>query len=198
MAHGADRALAQSLLQGDEREFERFFNEYYPRLYRFVLTRTDGDEELAQDVAQTTLINGVRGLESYRGDASMFTWLCQICRNEISAHYRSLGRTVNTVAADDDGIRPLLEMLEAGDETSPDAAAERMQLIQLVQEILDRLPQNYGDALEWKYIRGDSVDDIASRLGVTALAAQSLLSRARTAFRDAIQTLSPRYAAQRR
>lgn len=197
MSHGADRALAQSLLRGDEREFERFFNEYYPRLYRFVLTRTGGDEALAQDMAQVTLINAIRALAGYRADAGMFTWLCQICRNEISAHYRRIGRAVSTVPADDEGIRPLLERLEAEDDGDPEAAAERLQLVQLVQEILDCLPQNYGDALEWKYIRGDSVDEIATRLGLTSLAAQSLLARARGAFRDALQALSPRYLEHR-
>jgi RNA polymerase sigma-70 factor (ECF subfamily) len=85
MGHRADRELAQSLLGGDEREFDRFFREYYPRLYRFVLTRTNGDEDLAEEMAQVTLINAMRALEGYRGDASMFTWLCQICRNELSA-----------------------------------------------------------------------------------------------------------------
>ncbi|WP_439101632.1 RNA polymerase sigma factor [Congregibacter sp.] len=186
MPHRADRALADSLRNGDERQFDRFFNEYYPRLYRFVLTRTQGDEELAQDMAQTTLINGVRGLGGYRGDASLFSWLCQICRNELSGHYRKLGRTVDTSATDDDGEVSIMELLQAGHETDPDAVAERVQLIERVQAILDDLPERYGEALEWKYIRGESVDDIASQLGVTVLAAQSLLARARTAFRDAM------------
>lgn len=197
MGHRADRELAQSLLGGDEREFDRFFREYYPRLYRFVLTRTNGDEDLAEEMAQVTLMNAMRALEGYRGDASMFTWLCQICRNELGAQHRRLGRRVETVAADDDGIRPFLELLEADEESSPEAASERLQLVQLLQEVLDRLPQNYGDALEWKYIHGDSVEQIAERLGVSGLAAQSLLSRARGAFRDAINALYPRYTAQR-
>jgi RNA polymerase sigma-70 factor (ECF subfamily) len=198
MAHAADRALARSLLSGDEREFDRFFNEYYPRLYRFVLTRADGDEALAQDLAQATLVNAVRALANYRGTASMFTWLCQICRNEMSAHFRRSGNAVDTVAADDESIRPLLEMLESDEDAAPDAVTERMQLIRLVQEVLDHLPGNYGNALEWKYIRGDSVEDIAERLEVTTLAAQSLLARARTAFRDALNTLAPRLVAHRR
>jgi RNA polymerase sigma-70 factor, ECF subfamily len=54
-----------------------------------------------------------------------------------------------------------------------------------VQAILDRLPARYGDALEWKYVEGLSVMEIAERLGVGAKAAESLLTRARTAFRDA-------------
>jgi len=196
MAHRADRALAAALLDGNEREFESFFNEYFPRLYRFALSRVDGDPELARDLAQSTLINAVRSMASYRGEASMFSWLCQICRNELSGHYRRLSRSVPTVAADDEAILPLLELLESSPDDDPDAVAQRLQLTQLVQEILDRLPGSYGDALEWKYVRGDSVNDIAGRLGITSLAAQSLLARARSAFRDALGPISQHYASQ--
>ncbi len=50
---------------------------------------------------------------------------------------------------------------------------------------LDYLPDRYGDALEWKYIQELSVQEIAARLKVSPKAAESLLSRAREAFRDA-------------
>jgi RNA polymerase sigma-70 factor (ECF subfamily) len=192
MSHRAHRALAQSLLRGDERAFERFFNDYYPRLYRFVLSRADGNEDLAQELAQVTLMNAMRSIGSYRGEAGMFSWLCQICRNELSGHYRRQSRELPTVVADDEGISPLLESLEADESQDPEAATARLQLIQLLQEILDRLPGNYGDALEWKYIHGEPVEVIAERLGITQLAAQSLLSRAREALREALGNLSPK------
>ncbi|HYU25878.1 MAG TPA: sigma factor-like helix-turn-helix DNA-binding protein, partial [Thermoanaerobaculia bacterium] len=54
---------------------------------------------------------------------------------------------------------------------------------------LDRLPRHYGDVLEWKYIEGAAVNEIAVRLGTTAKAAESLLTRARSAFREAFTTL---------
>ena len=54
---------------------------------------------------------------------------------------------------------------------------------------LDCLPERYGDALEWKYIQELSVHEIATRLKVTPKAAESLLSRAREAFRDAFAAI---------
>lgn len=190
MVHRADIAQAKSLLSGDEREFTRFFNDYYPRLYRFALLRCNGDTGYAEDLAQASLMNAMRGMANYRGDASMFSWLCQICRNEMSAQHRREARSVPTLAAEDDTILPLLEMLESDEHQNPDANAERVQLIQVLREILDRLPANYGDALEWKYVHGESVTEISERLGITTLAAQSLLARARTSLRDALKRLS--------
>ena len=61
----------------------------------------------------------------------------------------------------------------------------------LVQRVLDHLPSHYADALEWKYIDEVSVQEIAQRLGVGAKAAESLLTRARRAFRDALLTVAP-------
>ena len=55
--------------------------------------------------------------------------------------------------------------------------------------VLDHLPLRYGNALEWKYLKGKSVRQIAMRLGLSPKAAESLLGRARSAFRDGFAEL---------
>ena len=57
--------------------------------------------------------------------------------------------------------------------------------------MLDHLPQHYADALEWKYIDEIPVQEIGVRLGLGPKAAESLLTRARRAFREAFQTMAP-------
>ena len=54
---------------------------------------------------------------------------------------------------------------------------------------MDTLPERYGDILEWKYVDGLSVNDIAERLSVGVKAAESQLTRARAAFREAIMAM---------
>ena len=51
---------------------------------------------------------------------------------------------------------------------------------------MDVLPTRYGDVLEWKYIDGLPVQEIARRLAIGPKAAESLLTRAREAFRAAM------------
>ena len=80
-------------------------------------------------------------------------------------------------------IRAALESL-AGDEN----LLQRRETARLVQTILDQLPFRYGDALEWKYIDGLTVAEIAARLALSPKAAESTLTRARNAFRDAFST----------
>ena len=70
------------------------------------------------------------------------------------------------------------------------AEAPAPELARLVQVALDHLPPKYGDALEWKYIQGYSVKEIAGRLNLSPEAAQSLLARAKRAFQDIYGTLA--------
>ncbi len=194
MLHEEDLAIARALTGGDETRFTLFFDEYFPRLYRFAQNRMDADDTAVPDIVQSTLMNAMRSIASYRGEAALFTWLCQICRNEIAGYYRKAARSVPVVAADDEAIRPILETLAAGDEMDPGSQYESLQTKRLIQEVLDFLPRHYGDVLEWKYIYGFSVTEIASKLGTTELGAQSLLSRSRTAFRKALTEISPQLA----
>ncbi|MFT4713040.1 MAG: RNA polymerase sigma-70 factor (ECF subfamily) [Candidatus Azotimanducaceae bacterium] len=191
MLHKGDLLLAKQLAEGDEKVFKAFFRDYFPRLYRFALTRLGSDEDAIKDIVQTTLMNAMRSISTYRGEAAMFTWLCQICRNDINAHFRSLAKSVPVVPQDDVAIRPILESLAGDDQDNPDSQYEGVQMKKLVQEVLDYLPTNYGDALEWKYIEGLSVVEIAARLKITELATQSILARARKSFRAALLEISP-------
>ena len=71
----------------------------------------------------------------------------------------------------------------------PEASFERVESIRLIQVALDRLPPKYGDVLEWKYIEGHSVKEIARRLQVGQEAAQSLIARAKRAFAEVYEAL---------
>ena len=123
-----------------------------------------------------------------RGEAALYTWFCQICRNVIADHYRRGGRSSGRVALIEDlpNARAILESLAAPAADEPESGAVREQLCRVVAATLDALPGRYGDALEWKYIDGLSVREIARRLGLGEKAAESLLTRARESFRTAI------------
>ena len=185
--HEEDRRRARSLVAGEPAAFDAFFNEYFPRLYRFVLPRVEYSVADAQDVCQDSLLRALRRLGSYRGEAALFTWLCQIARNQLADFWQRRQRDgAHLVFADDDAaVQAVLDTLQAGEAGSPEAQRFSVELGRAVQIVLDYLPGRYGDALEWKYLDGLSVDDIARRLEVSTLAAQSMLQRARAAFREA-------------
>jgi RNA polymerase sigma-70 factor (ECF subfamily) len=186
-----DRELVQGMLAGQESAFQQFFDTYFPRVYRFALPRVNRDVEACKEIVQATLTKAIRNLAGFRGEAALFSWLCQICRRQIVDYLRANQRHSDRVVLIDDSpeLRAALESVEAPSEDEPQHQYGAAETRQLVQSVLDRLPSRYGDVLEWKYVEGCSVEEIAGRLGVGQIAVQSLLARARTAFREAVETV---------
>ncbi len=186
-----DRRLVDRLLAGDQRAFDRFFEENFARLYRFALARLRGDSTAAEEIAQATMARAIRKLASYRAESAMFTWLCAICRNEMSDWLRRQGRYREHIVLIEDfpDVRAAVDSVTASPDLGPEAGYERVEANRLIQVALDRLPPKYGDVLEWKYVEGYTVREIAARLDIGQEAAQSLIARAKRAFADVYGTL---------
>jgi len=60
----------------------------------------------------------------------------------------------------------------------------------VIRAALDYLPAPYGDILEWKYLHDLPIAEIAGRLGRSPKAVESLLTRAREAFRETFSLLT--------
>jgi RNA polymerase sigma-70 factor, ECF subfamily len=186
-----EKALVARMLAGDQPAMERFADGYFPGLYRFAVSRLQGDSELAREIVQTTVCNALAKLESYRGEAPLFTWLCACCLNEIRMHFRRKGRLPRMVGLDEDVPEADLSPLQEPGE-HPEGALARKEEVHLVHAALDLLPPHYAHALEWKYLDRLSVQEIAERLRLGAKAAESLLTRARRAFREGYERMSHR------
>ena len=185
-----DRRLARQVAGGDQEAFDEFFREYFPRLFRFTLSRTDNDPELAEEVVQRTMCIVVRTMQSYRGEALLFTWLCQICRNEMKAVFRQRGieALADVPIEDHPAVQAALESM-SNDDFRPESMRRREEIANFVRTTLDHLPAKYALVLEMKYINGNSVAEIAERLGTSEKAAESVLSRARGAFKEGFRSL---------
>ena len=141
------------------------------------------DEQAVEDIVQETLVKAISNLHGYRGEALLYTWLCGICRNQISDWYRKNAKQLEKdVSIDEDPN--ILAAIESLGISLQDSMSERLALKDMVTLALDHLPERYGLILEMKYLEGLSVREISERLGSGQLATQSLLSRARrTAFK---------------
>jgi len=186
--HADDLALVRRMLAGEQAAFTDFGDRYLLAVYRFTLSRLAGERELARDLAQAALCKALAHLDSFRGDASLLTWLCSCARNEILMHQRSMRSRGVQVSGE--------RALEAGVEgnghrpESPEHALLRGESGELVHLSLDLLPARYARALEWKYLEDLPVKEIAARLEVAPKAADSLLARARQAFRHVYDDLA--------
>ena len=185
----SDKKLVERMLAGDEQSFRAFFTTNFPRLFRFAMYRLHGDEAMAEDVVQNAIGKAIDKLDTYRGEAALYAWLCTFCRHEISAVLKRANRDPVDLIDDVPDIRATLESL-MDPASTPEHDADRAELSRLIQVTMDSLPSSYADALEWKYIDGLSVAEIGERMGRGHKAAESLLNRARESFRDGFSTLA--------
>ena len=187
-----DKRLVKQLLAGEQTAFDTFFEENFARLYRFAVARLSDDPEAARDIVQITLTRAVRKLASYRAESALFTWLCAICRNEISDHLRRQGRYREHIVLVEDypEVQAAVDSFQTPVENSPERQYQRVEAMRLIQVALDRLPANYGNVLEWKYVQGHSVKEISAKLEIGTEATQSLLARAKRAFADVYASMN--------
>jgi RNA polymerase sigma-70 factor, ECF subfamily len=187
-----DRRLVKRMLAHDADAFTEFFDGFFPRLYRFARTRLGEDPDTVKEIVHVTLSRAIHRLRTYRGEAALFTWLCTICRHEISDHVSHIARERKHVALTEDlpDVRAAVDALTAPASDDPEHSFRRLETARLIQVALDQLPAHYGNALEWKYVYGFSVEEIAAKLGVGLDAAQSVLARAKRAFHDVYVTLT--------
>lgn len=191
MRDNTDKQMVSRLLDGDRSTFDAFFNGYYPRLYRFALSRLDNDHNLADETAQVVLCQAISKMDTYRGEAPLFSWLCTFCRYEISKQLNAVGRAQGDtlLTEDDPTVRAALESLLSASSDDPHVALYQIEISRLVKVALDNLPALYADSLEGKYVHGLSVKEIARRIGKSPKATESILTRARSDFRDAFKAL---------
>jgi RNA polymerase sigma-70 factor (ECF subfamily) len=185
-----DRSLARLVAGGDQAAFDDFFREYFPRLFRFTLLRVDNDAELAEEVVQRTMCIVVRKMGTFRGEALLFTWLCQICRNEMNAVFRERGaeRRADIPIDDHPAVQAALESAMS-DDYRPESSRRSEEIAQFVRVTLEHLPARYATALEMKYVNGNSVAEIARQLELSEKATESVLSRARHSFKERFRSL---------
>jgi RNA polymerase sigma-70 factor (ECF subfamily) len=195
-ASPADAALARRLLAGDEGAFDELFARAFPVLCRFALVRVGGDTALAEELAQATLCRAIDRLEGYRGEAALVTWLCTICRRQIEDHYARRNRRppILSLVEDEPHVRAALHALSL-EASGPEEQLRRREVAERVHAVLGELPRHYAEALTWKYLQDLSVVEIGARLELTAKATESLLTRAREAFRGRFASLAAAGAA---
>ena len=149
----------------------------------------NGNTDLAEEIVQRTMCLVMRKLKTYRGEALLFTWLCQICRNEMVAVFRE--RRMETLQEnpleDNPAVQAALASLSL--DIGPEKSQSDDEVARFVRVTLEYLPTRYSRALEMKYIQGCSVDEIGASLDISSKAAESVLSRARDAFREGFRSL---------
>jgi len=189
-----DEAWHRRSLAGDGEAVAALAFHTLEPLYRFCFYRVGGRRDLCEDVVQETMLQAIRELESYepgRADNNIFPWITGLARNAIrrSLAQRAGGHSLDGLWARVD--EELLRFYCRFDEDPFDnPLLDREETRHMVSATMSQLPDRYRQALEAKYFKGESVRDIAGARGESEKAVESLLTRARAAFRETFLTLT--------
>jgi RNA polymerase sigma-70 factor (ECF subfamily) len=181
----ADRQLVARLLDGEQPAFRDFYDKYAYKMAAFVMRRSGSNRAAAEDIVQSAMVRALRALSQYRGEASLLTWLCQICRNELADQRRKSARRPILVSMDSDvAVAAKVAAMPSVTKFDFDAQATDRTLADSVANAMRQLPEHYVRVLELKYGDDLSVEQISLELALSFSATQSLLVRAREAFRS--------------
>jgi RNA polymerase sigma-70 factor (ECF subfamily) len=172
------------------------FAELRPRLIRHarLLVR---DTSVAEDLVQETLLAVFIQRQQHSGDANLNTWATAILRNKVADWYRSPERKRMIAIEDDaqDSGNALEDLFnEQGEHAAPvqawqqpDAALERQQLKQVLDQCVERLAGLQATAFMMREWLGFDANEVAERLGISAENCRMLLHRSRLSLRGCLQ-----------
>lgn len=196
-AHSEEQDLVKAIVRGDEDSLEIFYNNYFPKLYRYIYYRVGRDHHHTEEVVNDTFVEAIEKAERYDPErGSIEAWLITLSRNRIRSSNSTVGRArvyEQSWSMLDGELETLFVDLDAGN--LPSAALENQELADLVGATMGSLPEEYSRVLEMKYMTNLSVREIAGTLKRTEKSVESQLTRARLAFRETFQSLAVGFAA---
>jgi len=176
---------------------EQVFREYAPRIYQ-IARRLLGNDADAEDVTSDVLLQVVRKLHTFRGDAALPTWLHRVTVNAaLALREKRANRQKRETAADAD-------QLEAADfsrthdpwkfpklwAVPPDATALAAEQRRVIEDAIAQLPEPFRDVYVLADVEGLPNAEIGEMLNLSVAAVKSRLHRARLRMRD---LLSPHF-----
>ena len=167
---------------------EQVFRDYGPRVYNLA-RRMLGNDADAEDVTQDVLLQVVRKLDTFRGEANIATWLHRVTVNAALAHRRKRARRQEYEVHN-----PLDAFLETGHHAkdinpwavTPAAEALSHERTQLIEKAIANLPEIYRDVYVLADVEGLPNAEIGDMLSLSVPAVKSRLHRGRLLMRDAL------------
>lgn len=167
---------------------EQVFLDHGPRVYNLA-RRMLGNDADAEDVTQDVLLQVVRKLDTFRGEAALPTWLHRVTVNAALAHRRKRAQREQREQPD-----PFDHFLEDGHHGStipswsvdPEDQALSKENAEVIEKAIKQLPELYRDVYVLADVEGMPNAQIGEMLNLSLAAVKSRLHRGRLLMRNAL------------
>lgn len=187
MAFAIERDILDSAVSGDPAALDNVLRRIKPHVERQLLRYPVTDED-RRDLLQTTLMQIVRRLGSFRAESSFSTWLFRVTANEALMLMRSRRRHRARVLEGLDWEElATLPSVNDNEVVMVDAGVSNRERDARVRDALKELPEDYRDVVVAHYHMDLGLQEIAEKLAITESAVRSRLHRARTRLRSLLE-----------
>jgi RNA polymerase sigma-70 factor (ECF subfamily) len=177
-----EASLVAAARDGEQKAFGELVTRHQDRIYGLAL-RLTGDAEEASDLAQEAFLKAWRGMRSFRGGSSFYTWVFRITVNEARSRMRY------------HAVRPVAQSLDevavgrpSRGEGPPEHAA-RMERKEIVERALARLAPEQRMMVILRDLEGRDYAEIADLLACPRGTVKSRLHRGRMALKELLAPL---------
>jgi len=174
-------------------EPDKWVARYADYLFNYAITRVD-NQEMAKDLVQETFLSGVKGKDSFRGQAAERTWLVSILKRKIIDHYRKInsakGQKEVKMNFYEDGEQKgswIEERVPQSWGNDADRKIENTELKGALDMCIDNLPEKYRIVFMLKTVQRYETEEICNELGITPSNLWVIIHRARTQLRKCME-----------
>lgn len=162
-----------------EHAFVKIYHAHIDEVYQYVFLRTGLEPFLAEEITQEIFLDVFKGFDKFRGLCSERTWVFKITRNKVYDYYRKqYKQCLETICID---AEPSVQISDTKQDI--EFFIQRSYKSKCTLECLNRLPEHYKIILLLKYLDGRSVKEIAHITDKSNKSIDSVLQRAKSAFR---------------
>ena len=176
-----DRYNIHKARNGSTEHFEKLVRKHYRTLYRFALSITHGNSDLASDVLQEALFKAFRSISSFKGESSFTSWLWVIIKNEFITYSRSGSSRITTRASSIEN-----DIEDERSESIEDSLTEQQRKKNLY-DIIEQLSEKHKEILTMVELSGMSYLETSEFLGIPVGSVKSRLSRAKVELKELIE-----------
>jgi RNA polymerase sigma-70 factor (ECF subfamily) len=172
--------------QGSPDAFAKLYDQYYPKIFGYILRRS-ANLEAAQDITSETFLKALGKLWQFRWrNVSFSSWLYKIASNEINQYFRKAEykKSISLEELHEHGFEllsphdPESELIEAQEELK-----QHQEFLE-IQKKITRLPAKYQEVIALRFFEKKQINEIAEILGKREGTIKSLLHRAVEKLRE--------------
>ncbi|MGO8923957.1 MAG: RNA polymerase sigma factor [Xanthobacteraceae bacterium] len=178
-----DTELVRRVLDCDAEAFRIIMQRHNQRLYRIARSVLRNSAE-AEDAVQEAYVAAFSHLATYRGESPLVAWLSRIVMNEALGRLRRKPAATDFAALEAVPEAEIIQFPSSATNEDPERTMAQRQILQLVEEAADTLPEVYRVVLVTRVIEGMSVEETADLLRIKSETVKTRLHRARQLLRE--------------